>query len=175
MQKAKKKDNRAAVEAARKTSRSQIIAAIIAAGALLMVTILGIIYSNYRKEEREKVKSENHDTTRNIDSIKNPEIHSKPKNNYQGSGSKSAQEDYFSQLRTIDDLITYKQEAQAYRAYLKLYNSLPLSLKNKINKQKMIEASEKYDLGKWKEAALQLKENIEPIIKNKQPLNNPNQ
>ena len=69
-----------------------------------------------------------------------------------------------SKLKVIErDLINHEQYPQACKAYLKLYESIPSSQKNKINKQNFEKAKEKYESGGWQEAALIMKENFETL------------
>ena len=165
MRKEKNKDKRATVEAARKTSRSYIIVGIIGASALIIVAIIGKFDTKNRIQEIKYKKAEINDTLKNTDTVKNFEIRIKPDDNKERNVYKSEQTDHLYELKSIENLINYQQYSQAYRAYLKLYNSLPLSLKNEIIEKKIKKAEEKYQLGKWQEAALLMKENIENMIK----------
>lgn len=71
--------------------------------------------------------------------------------------------EYKEQLKAIENLINHSQYPTAYRAYRKLYDSMPLSLKSKISKQNIETAKKRYDLGRWQEAALMMKKNMENI------------
>lgn len=161
MKKANNNDNRATVVASRKTARSNIIVAVIGASALIIVAIIGVFNNKCRTEVIENKKSEINDNLKSIDTVKSYTI---SKDSLEGNDNEPKQIEYLHNLNAIEDLINYNQYPQAYRAYLKIYDSLPLSLRSRISEQNIEKAKKKYNQGKWQEAALIMKENMEIIM-----------
>jgi len=155
MTRTKNKDNRATVEAARKTGRSTIIASIIGAVAIIIATLIGIFYSENKIHKTENNKLRTTDTLESADTLKNiiPKIEPSQAN-------LEIKKDYSTELNQINNLIDNQQYAQAYRVCLNLYNSLPEKTKKGINLEKIKEAKKAYDNGNWKEASIVMKECI---------------
>jgi hypothetical protein len=154
MTETKNKDNRATVEAARRTGKSTIIASIIGAAAIIIVASISIFYSGNEFQKTENNKLKITDTLEIVDTSKNiiPKVET-----HQGNVIKK---NYSTELSKIDNLIDNQQYAQAYRVCLNLYDSLPEKTKNGVNIEKIKEAKKAYDNGNWKEASIVMKECI---------------
>jgi len=153
MTETKNKDNRATVEAARRTGKSTIIASIIGAAAIIIAASISIFYSGNEIQKTENNKLKITDTLESVDTSKNII----PKVETQGNVIKK---NYSTELSQIDNLMDNQQYAQAYRVCLNLYDSLPEKTKKGVNIEKIKEAKKAYDNGKWKEASFVMKECI---------------
>jgi predicted nucleic-acid-binding protein len=155
------KDNRATVKAARIIAISSVIAALIGAS----VFIISRSDTKNRSEVAEDKKSEINDTLKSVDAVENTKIQIEPKDHIKENAYKSRQVALSDNLRTIEDKINDQQSPSAYRSYMEFYNSLPLHLKSSIDHENIKNAEKCYKHGKWQEAALIMKENLEIIIK----------
>lgn len=154
MTEAKNKDNRATVEAARRTGKSTIIASIIGAAAIIIAASISIFYSGNEIQKTENSKLKITDTLECVDTSKNiiPKVETPQVN--------VIKKNYSTELSQIDNLIDNQQYAQAYRVCLNLYDSLPEKTKKRVNIEKIKEAKKAYDNGNWKEASIVMKECI---------------
>jgi len=160
MSKIKKRDSRATVEAARKTAYSRIIAAIIGAVAIIVAALLGIFF--YGNDTSENNKGEfKSDTMQKVDTIRISKTAEQPEHH---DSVKIIFIDHYSlYLKKIERLINDEQYAQAFRKYVELYDSLPSNMKDLFDQKNIEKAKEIYVLGRWRKAALLMKNYFDTI------------
>lgn len=140
--------------------RTKILIVIITGAFSIASVLIPIVISNYFSNEKKNIE-ENRKSPLQEEKKKTSETTGNESNTYN-----EIPDDLIEKFNTISDLSAFgsAQSGNIYRQYLKLYDSLPTSIRSKIKNSEVRKAKKADKLGDYRKASLIMKQNLEKVI-----------